>query len=107
MPGGSQGTSRTRAVGELDPMSHPAMCPDCATMLANPTREPPHMDKHLARSPLLDETKRKDGVMVSLWRCICGQLWQRERFADGEQFWLPQAEPAPPSISTSSRRPRF
>ena len=65
------------------------------------------MGKQLARSPLLEETKRKDGVMVSLWRCICGQLWQREIFADGKQFWLPQAEPAPPRASGSIRRPRF
>jgi len=65
------------------------------------------MDKHLSRSPLLDETKRKDGVMVSLWRCNCGQLWQRETFADGKQFWLPQEEPAPPLASGPIRRPRF
>jgi hypothetical protein len=107
MPGGSQDTYRTRAVDKLDPMSHPAMCPDCATMLTNPTREPRHMDKHLTRSRLLDETKRKDGVMVSLWRCLCGQLWQREVFPDEKQFWLPQAEPTPPPASTAPRRPRF
>jgi hypothetical protein len=76
-------------------------------MLADPSREPPHIEQGLARSPLLDETKRKDGVMVSLWRCICGQLWQRERFSDGKQFWLPQAEPAPPPASGSRRPPRF
>ena len=85
----------------------PVTCSECAAMLANPTLEPPRMDRYLARSPLLPETKRKDGVMVSLWRCTCGQLWQREMFLDGKQFWLPQAEPAPPPASTAPRRPRF
>jgi hypothetical protein len=83
------------------------MCPECATTLANPTTEPRHMDKNLTRSPLLDETKRRDGVMVSLWRCICGQLWQREMFPDENQFWLPQAEPAPPAAARAPHRPRF
>jgi len=41
------------------------------------------MAERLARSPLLDETKRSDGALVSLLRCICGQLWQRERWSDG------------------------
>jgi hypothetical protein len=56
------------------------------------------MNEHLVRSPLLDEAKRRDGVLVSLWRCLCGQLWQREMFPDEKQFWLPQAEPAPPPL---------
>jgi hypothetical protein len=76
-------------------------------MLATPTEEPPRMNEHLVRSPLLDEAKRRDGVLVSLWRCLCCQLWQREMFPDEKQFWLPQAEPAPPPAPTVPRRPRF
>jgi len=65
------------------------------------------MAQRLGRSPFMQETKRSDGVMVSLWRCLCGQLWQREMFPDEKQFWLPQAEPAPPTAPTAPRRPRF
>jgi hypothetical protein len=55
------------------------------------------MAERLGRSPLMKETKRSDRVMVSLWRCLCGQLWKRESWYDGKQFWPPQAEPAPPA----------
>jgi hypothetical protein len=82
-------------------------CDECRNMLANPADTPLRMAERLRRSPLMQETKRSDGVMVSLWDCVCGQLWQRESFPDGKQFWLPQAEPAPPPSATSIRRPRF
>jgi len=82
-------------------------CDECRTMLAIPTEEPLRMAERLERSPLIQETKRNDGVMVSLGRCLCGQLWQREMFPDEKQFWLPQAEPAPPPAPTAPRRPRF
>ena len=82
------------------------LCDECKLMLANPSAEPRRMGESLTRSPLLPhDTKRRDGAMVSLWRCVCGQLWQRESQPDGKQFWTPQAEPAPPPSST--RRPRF
>ena len=83
------------------------MCDECRTMLVNPGVEPRRTAARLARSPLLlDETKRSDGAMVSLWRCICGQLWQRALRDEGkQQFWTPQAEPAPPP--SSLRRSRF
>ena len=80
-------------------------CDECRTMLATPNEEPPQMAERLGRSPLMKETKRSDGVMVSLWRCLCGQLWKRESWYDGKQFWTPQAEPAPPP--SSFRGPRF
>ena len=80
-------------------------CDDCRTMLADPTEEPRRMAERLGRSPLMQETKRSDGVMESLWRCLCGQLWKRESWSDGKQFWTPQAEPAPPP--SSFRGPRF
>ena len=89
------------------PMSASPTCDECRTMLVHPTAEPRRLNESLARSPLLDETKRRDGVMVSLWRCTCGQLWQRERWPDEKQFWTPQAEPAPPPPSSSFRGPRF
>ena len=81
------------------------MCGECKAMLATPTEEPRRMNERLARSPLLDETKRRDGVMVSLWRCTCGQLWQRESGSDATQFWTPQEEPASPP--SPFRGPRF
>jgi hypothetical protein len=82
-------------------------CGECKAMLASPTEEPRRMAEYLARSPLLfNETKRSDGAMVSLWRCSCGQLWQRALWDEGkQQFWTPQADPAPPP--SSIRRPRF
>ena len=80
-------------------------CDDCKTMLAIPTEEPRRMTERLGRSPLMQETKRSDGVLESLWRCLCGQLWKRESWSDGKQFWTPQAEPAPPP--SSFRGPRF